>query len=180
MIECKKTESGTWTFLYDQRDKDQSDATVFVASNTGVRLARASVSYLSIESKFCVVPGDRNDRLMLERIGSNVVSATEAIALEESRRLGSTEYRNCFSVIVTTAALVACLIDPGDIDIASGTIEAGKCALKPVEFVRFTKQLSGGESPPKSPSYSSKPHRGREQTVFVVNSADLIRFSPCV
>jgi hypothetical protein len=144
--------------------------------HSAVKLRRTRGAPLSIESKFCVVPGDRNDRIMLERIGSNVVSATEALAVEESRQLISPGYCNCFSVIVTTAALVACLIDPGSIDIANGTIETHKCVLKPVEFLRFTKQLSGGEHRPMSESHSIRPHRGREQTVFIVNSSGLKKF----
>ena len=79
---------------------------------------------------------------MLERIASNLLLATESVATQElliERKSRFENYRFYLPVIVTSAQLLICHIDPDDVDLANGKIlpEKTKCIDAPL--VRFHK-----------------------------------------
>jgi hypothetical protein len=131
------------------------------------------------ESKFCIVRGQDEKALsMLERVGSELVSATEAYAHDDRRNVDSKpkEMRLYCSVIVTTAALRVCQYDPGAI-----TLDVGKIAdatFTEVPVVRFRKQLStrSTATPDLAGPGGSFGSSTREHTVFVVNAQHLMDF----
>src|SRR5208283_4505479 len=93
------------------------------------------------ESQFCVVPGqDRKSRPMLERVASELIEATEALAYEDlNLNTKHTFVRIYVNVIITTAELHVCSVDPSTISIETGMIEDAK--FKVVPFLRFRKSL---------------------------------------
>jgi hypothetical protein len=131
------------------------------------------------ESQFCVVRGQDEKALsMLERAGSNLISATEAYAWEDRQNLkpGTSDMRLYCSVIVTTATLQVCQYDPSAISLSVGKIPDATFAEAPV--VRFRKQLSTRATAAAGPA-SAIPFVGsspKEHAVFVVNATHLLDF----
>jgi hypothetical protein len=109
---------------------------------------------------------------MLERIASDLVSATEAYACEEKgyQAAISDALRMYFSVIVTTASLKVCSFDPNQITLLDGKIDQSEFVEVP--YVRFRKQLSTRQPTNNPPGSSDRNDlvRAKEHTVFVVNS----------
>jgi hypothetical protein len=131
------------------------------------------------ESQFCVVRGqDEKTLSMLERVGSNLISATEAFAWEDRPNLDSkpNEMRLYCSVIVTTATLQVCQYDPRNTPLDVGRIPDANFTEVPV--VRFRKQLSTRSMVAGNPaSVGGFVGSGtKEHAVFVVNAPHLIDF----
>jgi hypothetical protein len=179
LVECKRVLESSWVFLVgDPNYKEQRRAKLWV---TNVRTGNpkhydwfdALLDPSSPESEFCVVPGqDPKSRPMLERVASEVVSATEALAAEEQKLMrGEIDALRMYgSVVVTTAALQICSFAPENISLNDGMVAEPQ--FKEVPYVRFRKQLSV-----RSPSRKSLSQNGlgavakaKEHTVFVVNA----------
>jgi hypothetical protein len=131
------------------------------------------------ESQFCIVRGQDDKTLsMLERIGSQLISATEAYAWEDRAHVDSTpeQMRLYCSVIVTTATLQVCEYKPDEVGLDDGKILEAEFTEVPV--VRFRKQLSTrpvtAAAPPRLSSLVGS--RPKEHAVFVVNSNHLMDF----
>jgi hypothetical protein len=133
------------------------------------------------EAIFCVMPKDSGN-LTLDRVGSEIITATEALEKQErgylSRRGGDAR-RIYFAAIVTTAQLTVCSFDPGSISLADGTIPA-EANFSRVDAVRLTKQLS--TDPTDTVSYGQYGEeagalvRAKERTVFIINADKLDNF----
>lgn len=188
VVECKRVKDATWIFINDcKQEQLRSHAKAFV-SETDLegnvnRFDWEDLTYplQTYESKYCVVSGqDGKSRPMLERVAAELVSATEALANEELVRgiIGKYRERRYFNVIVTTATIKICSIDPAKISITDGSIDNDKFAVKEVPYLRFRKQLS---FPVKE---SNNIEAGnfyalnveKENTVFIVNSLHLEDF----
>jgi len=133
----------------------------------------------SPESEFCAVRGEaKNDRPMLERIASEVVLATEALAFEQKDRLpeefGSTKMY--FNVILTTAQLEVCQFDVSEISLANGKVPDNS-KISDVQFVRFRKQLSIVQQGMQPKIDDAKTLTdAKENTVLIVNARHLGQF----
>ena len=134
----------------------------------------------SKEAAFCVVRGQaaNGQRPMLERIASEVILATEALAVQERGYKPpdrSELFRTYFNVIVTTAPLLMGKFDPAGISLTDGTLAAAE--FEAVPYVRFRKQLADAAQP-FNESYDApyEAARARESTVFVVNANHLTDF----
>lgn len=131
------------------------------------------------ESQFCVVRGqDQKALSMLERVGSDLISATEAYAWEDRPNVEprTNDMRLYCSVIVTTATLQVCQYDPRDIQLDVGKVQDAEFTEVPV--VRFRKQLSTRTGATEAPA-GVRPFVGsgsKEHAVFVVNATHLIDF----
>lgn len=132
------------------------------------------------EAQFCAVRGQTtNDKnTFLERVAGELVSSTEALAVEE-RDYGpenDDSVRFYFNAIVTTARLKIAEFDPSHLSVTDGTLAEAK--FHDVPFVRVRKQFS---MRPASLSRAiwlrhDDPDYRRENTVFVINSDSLNEF----
>lgn len=181
VIECKRVLESSWIFLNPKATVTRrSHAKAWVTKYADGSWTKFEWSDLNLdpttpESQYCVVPGqDSKSKPMLERVASELVSATEALAFEEKLLRGP--LRIYFSVIVTTAGLKVCSFDPERISIKDGKIPASE--FSDVRYVRFRKQLSplvttDGWLPLDG---SSALASSKERTVFVVNSEAFSEF----
>lgn len=185
VVECKRVLDSSWIFLspnLNARNRSHAKAWITRFCNGSFKYldwADISLDPSSIESEYCVIPGqDAKSKPMLERIAAELVSATEAIAMEEKEYQAQSKdaLRMYFSAIVTTAKLNVCNFDPEQISLIDGKVTDQK--FTEVPFVRFRKQLS-----------TQKPHvtlnlmdglnalvRAKEHTVFVVNAEAVPEF----
>ena len=115
---------------------------------------------------------------MLERVASDIVSATEALALEEKDYQAQLKdpLRMYFSVIVTTAKLQVCSFEPGKVSFLDGKV--AETDFTEVPYIRFRKQLSTRPISAQLNVVSGLHEfiRAKEHTVFVVNAQELPKF----
>ena len=131
------------------------------------------------QSQFCVVPGtDNRSQSLIERASAELVSATEALALEDNSLTlnDRDDLKIYFNVIVTTAKLQVCRFDPAAISLVDGTIADAE--FEEVPYVRFRKQLNPVYEIPEvyAVAGSIDVARVKENTVFVVNSEYISNF----
>lgn len=185
-LECKRVRDSEWIFLKQSgTTPTRRHSKLWVshrsAKNTFFDWTDVPMDPPSVESQFCVVPGqDSKARPMLERVAASVVQSTEALAHEELETLASTssDLRIYQNVIVTTAALKVCEVDVSKVDLANGEIDEAT-AFSDVPYLRFRKQLGASDSTVRAATDShtlSQQKKERESTVFVVNAARFIDF----
>ena len=184
-IECKRVIDSTWLFIssnFEPRIRRQIK--VFCLWKNAGKFLHFGLKDISgepscYEVDFCVVHGqDPKARPMLERIASDLVSSTEGFANEENEYFSKStnKIRLYVSVIVTTARLKICHLDPKNVSVDFGNLsDAG---FEEVPYVRFRKQLTTNHI--LSGDYEISGYEGVEQakqnTVFVVNSESLTKF----
>jgi hypothetical protein len=182
VLECKRVRDTAWVFLpSDGNDRNRSHCKAWVNRYVDGRMKRygwydLTVSPATPEALFCAVRGQSNQP-MLERIGAELVSATEALAAEERDFRSNHEHVMLyFNVIVTTAEIKVCRFSPDSISIGEGVLQSADIATAP--FVRFRKQLAARGEILSPDDYSSgqNPAEKKEQTVFVVNSNHFLDF----
>ncbi len=184
VVECKRVQEVSWVFLSPHpKPHPRRYARAWVSQYDGGFIKFGWDDFPldppSVQSDFCCVFGqDAKSIPMLERVGSTLVSSTEALAKEEKTTLLSDDFnrRAYLNVIVTTAKLKVCSFDPSDISLKDGTIS--KCTFDDVPYVRFQKQLSirFPDSLAFSVGDTSAVAKAKENTVFVVNSESLLEF----
>jgi hypothetical protein len=151
VIECKRIQNKEWIFLPTSGNAQPRRIA------KGLRIKRVNGAYVGVasgwsdetleprspEAAFCVMPKDARDPTV-ERVGAELVLATEALESEEREylnRRGWDSIRVYFPVIVTTAQLKICSFDPKRISLSDGLVPPdAKISL--ADSVRFTKQLS--------------------------------------
>ena len=185
VIECKRVRESTWIFLLPDKGQlkrrfAKSWITAEASPGAYNYLGWHSVSLLPIspESAFCAVRGQEAHSRTLERIGSELVRATEVFAMQHSRVRSSRDSqpirRYYFNMIVTTAKLAICDFSPNDINLKDGMIE--KADIELVPFVRFRKQFSTAPLG-SQPEATYFPYgEENENTIFVVNSEHVESF----
>lgn len=185
VVECKRVQDTSWVFLNPQVNLvSRRHAKAWVSRYAGGKVTEFGwvdhpLDPESVQSDFfCIFGQDAKSTPMLERVGATLVSATEALAFEEKLTLLSEDYpyRVYLNVIITTAKLKVCSFGPSDISIKDGTVS--KCSFTDVPFIRFQKQLSTRfpESLTFSVGETSAIAKAKENTVFVVNSENLVEF----
>ena len=186
VIECKRVRHATWLFLNTSGDpKPRRQAKSWVTRFDGTKTRQFSWYEVPIdpstpEAQFCAVRGQStNDRnTLLERIGGGLISATEALAIEERdyRNDKQESMRFYFNVIITTAELKVASFKPGDISLSEGTIS--NAAFVDVPYVRVRKQFSMRPATlvPQDWHSHDDPDRRRENTVFIVKADRLLDF----
>ena len=179
-LECKRVkENSSWLFLNPVRT-NQAKAWITTDSSDGNRKVWIDLrlGFDVPQSAFCAVYGADADNPMLERVAGKLITATGALALEESFHLGDAliPYRVYFSVIVTTAQLRICRFDPRDVSLRDGKVP--NASFETVPYVAFRKQLS---TDPANRPVAGTPRlqmfaRAKEHTVFVLNAEELVPF----
>jgi len=182
ILECKRVLESSWTFLYpstqvNSRRHVKSWVTHYISGNIGLYgWTDLTLEPRSPESQYCVIRGQDKSNPLIERIGSELISATEALASEEQpyHARSRNALRRYFSVIVTTANLKLCSFNPNDVSISDGMIKNPK--FEDMPYVRFRKQLSTQPPKPDFTAGLAGIAYAKEHTVFVVNSEAMIDF----
>jgi hypothetical protein len=183
-IECKRVLDTSWIFLVEKGASNSRRNVKMWATYKQDGKIRSfgwldkAMTPESYQSKYCVVAGqDSKSKPMLERIAADVVTSTEAIAIEEENWGCYSDIRIYLNVIVTTAELKICEMDPSEINLNTGMID--EPIFYDVPYVRFRKQLS-----PALPEIESDREHNiirslisrKENTVFIVNAPNFINF----
>lgn len=179
VVECKRVRDTEWIFLCSPTNMDRSHARFWVNRVGGREQAvgwyDGQVEPSSPEADFCAVIGQDHRKPLLENLASELISATEAFAVEEFPFFKDIPISMCyFPVIITTAELYICKIDPSDIEMESGEIK--NPTFEAVPFLRFRKSLTTApprfaiERPITRPEELAE---ARERTVFVLNASNL-------
>jgi hypothetical protein len=183
VVEAKRTLDASWIFLVpDAKQLDRRHLKAWLTWSGQVPYFGwydVTLEPRTPESQFCVVRGQGDKTLsMLERVGSELISATEAFAWDDRQNVDSklNEMRLYCSVIVTTATLWVCRYDPNNIPLDVGTIPDAVFTEVPV--VRFRKQLSTRPVSSGTPASlrSFVESSTKEHAVFVVNASHLMDF----
>lgn len=189
VVECKRIRDATWVFFHSNGSaKERRHAKSWVAHHINnqakwVGWDNVQVDLLTPEAIFCAVRGQSaNDkRTLLERIGGELISATEALAQEELNFRPSNQHivRFYFNVIVTTAELKVARFSPKDISLEDGTLPSAE--IQDVPFLRFRKQMSMRANALTPEDYLNDSSGSalayeRESTVFVVRASALSEF----
>jgi hypothetical protein len=180
-VECKRVRESSWVFLpWDGDPQLRRHMNAWVSSHADGRGVGAfgwhdlSGSPDSPEVAFCSVKGQdpSGQRTLLERVGSELILSTEALAreLRGFRHETLPDLKIHVAVIVTTAKLTVANFNPDKLSLKDGNLPADT-QFEEVPFVRFRKQLSAKPNLLTPADYANR-HllRARENTVFVVNA----------
>jgi hypothetical protein len=185
IVECKR-KSETWLFLRsDGTAKASRHAKAWVSHYSDGTMKRFGWTDVAPDPEcpevgFCATRGmSANDKTtMLERIGGELLSSTEAFASEEKdfRRPKQENLRFYFNVVVTTAQLKLATFDPHKVSLTTGTLDEAE--IQDVPFVRFRKQLSvrPAQLTPGRFEEDIDPSYEKENTIFVVRADHFVRF----
>lgn len=179
IVECKRVRDAEWIFLCSPRNLDRSHARFWVNKVGGQKEAvgwyDGQIEPSSPEAEFCAIMGQDHRKPLLENLASELVSATEACAVEEYPFYEDIPMSmSYFPVIITTAELYIGEINLSDIGIETGEIK--NPAFKPVPFVRFRKSLT--TDPPrfafkKEIRLPEELAEARQRTIFVLNASHI-------
>lgn len=179
IVETKRVLNSSWIFLVnDPKQRNRRHAKSWFTRYkdnkfTYFGLQDFSLEPSTVESQYCVVDGqDQKSRPMLERVASDVVSATEGFANEEKGLVENDKlvFKAYFNVIVTTATLKVCSFNPADVSIDDGQIDSAD--FTEVPYLRFRKQLNYHQEAKedcKIGQYMQIAY-AKENTVFIVNA----------
>lgn len=186
VVECKRVREATWLFLRsDGSDKKRrhSKSWISYCVNDAMKSfdwGDIAVEPASHEALFCATRGQStNDkRTMLERIGGELISATEALALEEKDYRPQVEapIRFYFNIVITTADLKVAKFSPMDISLTDGTLPSAE--FEDVPFVRLRKQMSLRENLLNMDDYKDRRDvsYSKENTLFIVRADAILEF----
>lgn len=186
VIECKRVRNAVWLFFNSAgtaKPRRHSKAWVTHYSNgqfNAFGWHEVPIDPSTPEAQFCAVRGQTtNDKnTFLERVSGELISAVEAIALEERdyRRENQDSTRMYFNVIVTTATLKFAEFDVNHLSVTDGTLQ--EAVIQDVPFVRVRKQFSMRPANLSSADWlrHDDPDYRRENTVFVVQADKLNEF----
>jgi len=191
VIECKR-HAGAWAFLKAAEGRSargRRHAKLFAhdVDHMKGRIRQsgwvdAPLEPASIESSFCVVYRQDKDNPMLERLGAELVQATECLAREDNFRVLATNQSECLyaPVIVTNVKLMVAEFSPEDIDVETGKLkDAANVNEYEAPFVRFRKQLSFLRPDDDRKIFENDLYRldyAKERTVFIVQAKHLQDF----
>ena len=199
VIECKRVRDGQWVFLRPDEsakmarsrfptspDELQSRViahwTAVDESNSASGTDEVICKPVSEYSSFCVVRGSgESQKPMLERVAAQLLDATEAIA-DEQFRLDVAHRTNrrlqkiwvYTPVIVTSAQLSVCELDPSQISLADGLLPQ-QATFKHASVMRFTKNLAFDTNIAEHTTLAAV-NASKDRTVFIVSSTSLIEF----
>jgi len=186
VIECKRPRDATWVFLNRKGDGESRNiAKGWVTDYSDGQFQRNGwedhhLHPVCSQASYCAVRGQSdNDRnTMIERIGGELISATEGFANEQRdfRPDLMRDLRFYFSVIVTTAELRLVRFSAENLSLASGSVDDADTMTVP--FVRFRKQLSARERGFNPEDFSNRVDvaKEKESTIFVVQAEGLGEF----
>lgn len=186
VVECKRVQDSTWFFLdHGGSAKERRQCKVWATYFEAGKLEHFGWTDISVQpwtaqAQFCCVRGQssNNGNTFLERVASELVSSTEALAMEERNypHFLVGQPRLYFNVIVTTAELQFAEFDPNALSLDTGTLANANFQVMP--YLRVRKQLSTHPEPLTAQQLNSRgdPDQFRENTVFVVTARHFVEF----
>src|SRR6185312_689342 len=187
VVECKRVRESCWLFLgHSGRDTPRRNCKAWVTQHRQNGLSHFGWTDITVdpptpEAQFCAVRGQStNDKsTYLERIASELVSSTEALACEERERPmeNHDQTRIYLNVIVTTAVLQFAAFSAESLNLADGLLSPDT-NFQELPSVRVRKQFSMRKLRLTEDDwfYSDKVDSKREDTVFVVSARHFIEF----
>jgi hypothetical protein len=181
VIECKRVRNATWLFFNsdgttDPRRHCKAWVTHYREGHfDAFGWQDVSIDPQTPEAHFCALRGQTtNDKnTLLERVAGELISSTEALALEERdyRRENHESMRMYFNIIVTTASLKFASFDVRHLAVEDGTLR--EADIYDVPFIRMRKQFSmrPANLTPADWLRHDDPDYRRENTVFVVQAS---------
>lgn len=187
VVECKRQRDAAMVFMHHKGVvSERRHARVFVTDVGPSGVKRNGWHDVQIDPKcaevtFCAVRGQgpNEKNTLLERVGSELVMATEALAATELsfRATDKNTARMYVPVIVTTAELKVAEFGPETVSLQDGELKDAK--MHSVPWVRLRKQLGTSEFVAWTPDMfgdTTTPDELAERTMFVVNAANLLNF----
>ena len=185
VLECKRVQNAAWLFLshagtLKARSHCKAWATIMKPGGNFFGWTDVVLPLDTPEAQFCCLRGQSaNDKnTFLERIAANLVSSTEALAIEEReyRNDGRESCRLYFNVIVTTAQLYFAAYDKTALNIEDGSLS--KAEFHRVPYLRVRKQFSMRPAALTSADWHRRDDIDyrRESTVLVVEAGSLVQF----
>lgn len=190
VVECNQARDGTWVFIVP-KDADGKRTAMRVSWLSGKKYPQitsgcGNVDLLpfSYESSFCVASGTGSrDRTMLERMCTTLLRSCDALATQEVKILSAMQqsYGGYYvPMIVTTAELYACKLDPDSVSLADGNL--GNTELESVPYVRFTKAFTAGSMVTSGAMPASLEELAEQEarTIVIVNATHVVDFLTAV
>ena len=186
VVECKRQRDAIWVFMhYSGNASDCRHAKPWVtqASPDQILLhdwADRPLDPPCPEATFCALRGQNSSErnTLLERTGSELILATEALAHAERdfRQTNTESIRFYFPLIVTTAELKVADFDPASVSLGDG--ELTTATIRDVPFVRFRKQLATRfvSLSPDDVEQLGDPSYSMESSILVVRADCLVEF----
>jgi hypothetical protein len=181
LLECKRYRDAEWLFLMpDANQLTRSHARICWTDTVPHRPGLAGWGDIQVypsspQAEFCAIRGQgEKDSPLLERLASQVCSATDGLASDYLQLHEQSRSSNIvIPVIVTTAELLIGRFDPKDVHLATGEID--KVSFSKVPHLRFRKSLTaGGHAGDYEPERLIDLSADSERTVFIVNSSHFI------
>jgi len=184
VLECKRPRGGVWVFIISREEQVSVErfricwAHCMPERKDLVDWDDFHVVPGSQESEFCIVRGhgDKTEPF-LERLSKCVLSSTEALAHEELSLIRHPEFdrlRFFIPVIVTTAELKVCRLEPNQVSISDGSIKEPK--FETVPWIRFRKSLSVYDTDKIGVATLKEITEKKERSIFIMNSTSLSHF----
>ena len=153
VLECKRLrEGGSYVFHVTPQDASPTTRATVLWSVAPHKRDEVSADWhdteiepASYESSYGVIRGsDPRDKPVLDRLGSGLVAAAEAVTSEfVYANAGTTQYSGIagtLPMIVTNARLVVAKFDPSSVGLATGTLTGGN--FEEVGLIRLRKAFS--------------------------------------
>ena len=181
VVECKRVRDTAWVFLVPKIPAEKTaHIRVWFSNHPNSKWETFYwtdhyAGPASYESKFCAIQGQEQGRgKLLDRMGVELIEATEALAWEEKKLQKSTGNQGssftCFyiPVLVTTAELSVASFNPGDVSLRDGSLPKDT-SFEKVPYIRFRKSLTNKPSSPPPKSLRDV-YSASERSFFIVNS----------
>jgi hypothetical protein len=188
-VECKRSKDApNWVFLQgpDGIKDTLRLSTFWVNGSTERKTKRAWVNAdfnpPSPESAFCIIPKNHERFPLLEKIADDLLTATEAIGLDEMSltKVSGLSWGTMYfyvPIIITNSRLFIGTFDPLQMDLNTGILQDGDCELTEVPCVRFRKTLrthfENSEHIPLRWEQLEPINENRKRTVLVINAGQL-------
>lgn len=150
VVECKRTRDARWLFLAPRAQEhavSRYRGLWYQLLEPGTVVSEWSdidLSPKSPEAAFCCVRGSGEpDLSFLDRIGSQMIKATEGL-LDEELRIGKSDFCLYMPVLVTNSELYIGRFDPSEMDLSTGLVD--RMDFTKVDVVRYRKALLASRS----------------------------------
>jgi len=190
VVECTQARDSSWIFIVP-KEADGKRTGMRVSWLSGKKFPQitsgcGNVDLLpfSYDASFCVTRGTvATDRTLLERTCSRLLRSCDALATQEIKILSAMQqsYGGYYiPLIVTTAALYACKLDPETVSFDDGSMSNPE--VETVPYIRFTKAFSAASMVTSTATPASLEELAEQEarTVVIVNANHVVDFLTAV